>query len=159
PRGILDRTQTEVSQSSGGKQVPFVLSLPVDEFYFVKPPPPPGPRIVEVDPKLKPGDKRENPKDGRQLLYSWIPNGRFKMGCGPADKECLKDESPQHDVKITNPFWMTSTEVTFLAYQKFAESTNHAPPLKTKVNENGRRTDVPVTNISWSDAKDYCTWA
>jgi formylglycine-generating enzyme required for sulfatase activity len=154
PQRVLENAQDEVTKASDHKQSPVLASMAVEPFYFVDPLPD---RVVEVEKKVQAGDKKQNPKD--ELLYSWIPPGKFKMGCIPGDKDCLKDEFPQHEVQITKGFWMTSTEVTFLSYQKFAERTSHEPPQKTKVNDNGRRTDVPVTNITWTDAADYCKWA
>jgi formylglycine-generating enzyme required for sulfatase activity len=154
PQRVLASTQAEVSKVTDYKQSPFFVPAPVEPFYFVDPLPE---KVIEVPKPVETGDRRENPKDG--LNYVWIPAGSFKMGCVSGDKACQKEELPQHDVKITHGFWMTSTEVTFLAYQKFAERTGHSPPQKTKVNDNGRRTDVPVTDIGWSDAADYCKWA
>ena len=47
------------------------------------------------------------------------------MGCVPNDTECEADEKPQHPVKITKGFWMSSTAVTVTAYKRFVEATSH----------------------------------
>jgi serine/threonine-protein kinase len=107
--------------------------------------------------EIKPGQSRENSKD--MLLYAWIPAGSFKMGCVPGDRTCLPDEKPQHDVKLSHSFWITRTEVTSGAYQRFTEATGHRPPQKTKTNPRKLFSDLPVTDVSWDDARDYCTWA
>ena len=41
-----------------------------------------------------------------------LPNGTFEMGCTTSQSGCNSDESPAHDVTLTNDFWMSSTEVT-----------------------------------------------
>ncbi len=56
----------------------------------------------KTDPVRTPGSSKINPKDG--LTYVWIPPGRFMMGCSTDDKECQSDESPPHEVEITNGF-------------------------------------------------------
>jgi iron(II)-dependent oxidoreductase len=81
------------------------------------------------------------------------------MGCVPGDKDCKPEEKPQHEVKISKGFWMTGTEVTSLAYEKFAAKTGHALPQKTKTNPKLMGTDFPVNGVSWQDGVDYCTAA
>ena len=41
-----------------------------------------------------------------------VPGGTFMMGCSPEDTECQADESPAHQVTLTNAFYMGKTEVT-----------------------------------------------
>lgn len=165
PGGVLERTQAEVALLSGRKQLPFFLPTPVDPFYFTDPlpvkvitAPPPETKIVVVEkkPDLKPGDPRENRKE--RLTYVWIPAGSFKMGCVPDDKQCDKDESAQHEVKIEKDFWMTRTEVTAGAYDKFVSATGHRKPGSTQTRTD-QGTELPVTKISWEDADAYCKWA
>ena len=43
--------------------------------------------------------------------YVRIPPGTFKMGCVPRDSKCKADEKPQHEVTLTNGFWMGRNEV------------------------------------------------
>src|SRR5262249_5816807 len=93
-----------------------------------------------------------------QLIYNWIPAGSFKMGCVPGDKDCGKEESPRHDVKISQGFWITSTEVTAQAYALFANQTKHPDAKPSQLSHKGLATDVPVINVTWDDASDYCKW-
>ena len=160
PDRMLLGTQAEVNRETRGTQVPFVMQAPVESFFFTEPappPPPPAPTVVTVVPELKPGQNRENSKD--RLLYAWIPPGVFKMGCVPNDSSCLPDEKPQHEVKVTKGFWITRTEVTTEAYQRFTGQTGHRNPKKTQTNPKLMGTDLPVTGVSWDDAKAYCEWA
>ena len=85
-----------------------------------------------------------NPKD--DLTYVWIPPGSFTMGCSPGDTECRPDESPAHLVELPAGFWMGQTEVTNAAYHRIVSSATF-PAADAK---------LPVTNISWREAKAYC---
>ena len=52
---------------------------------------------------------RDNSSNIEMLL---VPGGTFTMGCSPGDAECGSDESPAHQVTLTNAFYMGKTEVT-----------------------------------------------
>src|SRR3989304_173996 len=77
---------------------------------------------------------------GMKLIL--IPAGEFMMGNGhapdeeveamkpygiPADlvKKFIKDEYPQHRVRITKPFYLGSYEVTVGQFRKFVEDTGY----------------------------------
>ncbi len=122
----------------------------------------PGPGQGEAEKVLPPGAVRENPKDG--LKYVWIPPGTFMMGCSPGDSECQDDEKPAHRVTITKGFWLGQTEVTVGAYKRFARGTGRAMPEEPKFQNNALNPSwgneqMPVVNVSWSDAVAYCRWA
>ena len=168
PASVLMGAQAEVDRASGGTQVPFFTAAPVGDFYFTNPLPPPPPArptpelvLPPLTPppsdELRPGRNRENRKD--LLTYAWIPPGTFKMGCPPSDAQCMPDEKPQHEVKITKGFWITRTEVTAGAYTRFTSDTGHREPGKTLTNPKGAGTDLPVTKVTWDDATAYCEWA
>jgi formylglycine-generating enzyme required for sulfatase activity len=92
----------------------------------------------------KPGETRQNPKDG--LTYVWVPPGKFMMGCSPGDDECEPDEKPAHEVEITRGFWMGQTEVTQAAWKKVMGSD----PSMFKSDQ------LPVEKVSWGEAVSYC---
>jgi formylglycine-generating enzyme required for sulfatase activity len=69
------------------------------------------------------------------------------MGCSPGDNDCEADEKPPHEVAITHGFWLGQTEVTEGAYSRFR---------KFAAAGSG---NLPVTQVSWQDAQDYCRWA
>ena len=52
---------------------------------------------------------RDNATNIEMLL---VPGGTFIMGCSPSDTMCWPDESPAHQVTLTNAFYMGKTEVT-----------------------------------------------
>ena len=109
-------------------------------------------KLEDAPPSL--GQVRENPKDG--LKYVWIPPGTFVMGCSPGDSDCIGDEKPPHQVTITKGFWIGQTKVTVGAYKRFAVASGRQMPQVRKF----QTTDnMPVVNVTWDEARAYCTWA
>jgi formylglycine-generating enzyme required for sulfatase activity len=116
---------------------------------------------------LAAGAVRENPRDG--LKYVWIPPGSFMMGCSPGDTECKDDEKPSHQVTISKGFWIGQTEVTVGAYKRFTAATGRQMPVEqisrygwvNRVRAWFAHADdaMPIVNVTWDDARDYCTWA
>ncbi len=80
------------------------------------------------------------------LKYVWVPPGSFRMGCSEGDVECIADEKPAHQVKISRGFWMGETEVTQGAYQR----------VVGKNPSNFEGSDLPVEQVNWDQAKSYC---
>jgi len=112
--------------------------------------------------ETRPGTVRVNPIDG--LNYVWVPPGRFQMGCSPGDSECEDDEKPAHPVRISRGFWMGQTEVTVGAYKRFTQATGRSMPdapvfLGIALNPGWANDRLPMVNVSWDDAKAYCSWA
>ena len=107
-------------------------------------------------PVLTAGTVQENPKDG--LKYVWIPPGTFMMGCSPGDKECRDDEKPAHQVTITKGFWIGQTEVTVGAYRRFTGVAGRQMPYAPYYDENWADANMPMTDVMWNEAHDYCGW-
>ncbi len=87
------------------------------------------------------------------LGIRWIvvAGGNFRMG---NDNGLSPDESPEHDVHVDS-YFISATEITFAQYDRFCEATNR---LKAKDNRWGRDS-MPVVNVNWNDAYEYCRWA
>ncbi len=100
---------------------------------------------------------RVNPKDG--LKYVWIPPGTFMMGCSPGDSEGKDEENPAHQVTITKGFWLGQTEVTVGAYKRFAAATGRQMPDAPAFNKGWSSDQMPIVNVTWDHAREYCTWA
>ncbi len=82
-----------------------------------------------------------------------IPGGRFLMGSPQSEVVRDDNEVPQHNVQIQS-FALGKTEVTFDAYDRFAQVTRRKVP-----NDNGwGRGKRPVINVSWWDALAYAEW-
>jgi len=100
---------------------------------------------------------RDNPKDG--LKYVWIPPGTFMMGCSPGDTQYWGDEKPSHRITFSKGFWIGQTRVTVGAYKRFAAATGRQMPYAPSFNSGWASESMPIVNVTWSDARDYCAWA
>ena len=75
----------------------------------------------------------------------WVPAGTFLMG-SPEDEEGRLDrEGPQHEVTISNGFWMFDAPVT----QELWKAVMGENPSDFK------GTDRPVENVSWDDCQTF----
>ena len=81
---------------------------------------------------------RDNSSNIEMLL---VPGGTFMMGCSPGDAECGGDESPAHQVTLTNAFYMGKTEVTQAQWQ--AKMGSNPSSFAGQPNN-------PVENVSWN---------
>jgi formylglycine-generating enzyme required for sulfatase activity len=101
-----------------------------------------------------------------------IPPGKFTMGSPAGGEDRFDNEGPQHEVEITQKFWLGVTEVTqrqFKAVMGFnpsyfstdgeekpGEEYKHARPAGGKDKVSGKSTDdYPVENVSWDEAVEY----
>lgn len=105
---------------------------------------------------------RKNAKDG--LDYVWIAPGTFPMGCSETETACNENEKPPRTVRISKGFWIGRTEVPVGAYKKFSKATGHAMPPEPdfrgrNLNPGWASDDLPVVQVKWADAKQYCEWA
>jgi formylglycine-generating enzyme required for sulfatase activity len=110
-----------------------------------------------------------------------IPAGRFMMGSRVDDRDADADEKPQHEVRITRPFYLGVTEVTRGQFRRFVDDTGHRSeaekdgqggwgwneekkkfepdPKYTWLNPGFEQSDEhPVVNVSWNDAVAFCEW-
>jgi serine/threonine protein kinase len=127
-----------------------------------------------------------------------IPPGEFEMGETPDQiakglKEAreqkypkimidlLSASQPQHLVKITRPFYMSSCEVTIGQFERFVSETGYRteaekdglgglvwnPGNRRWTNTKGltwrepgfhQESTCPVVMVSWFDASNYCRW-
>ena len=70
-----------------------------------------------------------------------VPGGTFMMGCSPGDAECFGDESPAHQVTLTNAFYMGKTEVT---------QAQWLAKMGSNPSRFGEQPNNPVENVSWN---------
>ncbi|MCC7446548.1 MAG: SUMF1/EgtB/PvdO family nonheme iron enzyme [Anaerolineae bacterium] len=60
--------------------------------------------------------------DRRGVSQVWVPAGCFLMGSDPGqDASAQADEMPQHQVCVTQGYWLDQYEVTNAAYQQFID--------------------------------------
>jgi formylglycine-generating enzyme required for sulfatase activity/serine/threonine protein kinase len=85
---------------------------------------------------------------GMQLVL--IPKSKFKMG-SPGGEENRGEDEEQHEVEITQPFYMGVYEVTQEQYEKVMGNN----PSRFNKARGGGPTH-PVENVSWEDAMEFC---
>jgi formylglycine-generating enzyme required for sulfatase activity len=78
-----------------------------------------------------------------------VPPGTFLMGANPGDNEGWPNESPAHQVTITQPFYLGKTEVTQAQWQ--AKMGNN-PSFYRDYTESAVR---PVDTVSWNDVAGF----
>jgi formylglycine-generating enzyme required for sulfatase activity len=108
------------------------------------------------------------------MLFVWVPEGYFQMGCGDWDEEGLSDEKPVHEVFLDG-FWIGKFAVTVAQYMKFVKSTDsHFPQWIEKDGEYNIATGTndfykklgrtligetyPIVGVSWYDAVAFAEW-
>jgi serine/threonine protein kinase len=106
------------------------------------------------EPSITPGAPKTLPRElensiGMKLVA--IPAGKFLMGSPPDEVNRDADEE-QHEVEITQPFYMGVYEVTQEEYEKVMES--NPSYFKDVRGEDTRR--FPVESVSWQDAEEFC---
>ena len=80
------------------------------------------------------------------MEFAWIPAGRFAMG-SPEGEEYRNSDERQHEVRISEGFWMGKYEVT----QGEWEAVMRANPSYLK--SCGAR--CPVEQVSWFDTEEF----
>jgi formylglycine-generating enzyme required for sulfatase activity len=103
------------------------------------------------------------------FILRWIPPGRFLMGSPESEIGRYADEGPQHEVTISQGFWLGETPVTQEQWAAVIEAGKEQPELwNAVVRQNdldpkpSRFADVddsashPVEKVSWSDGDAFC---
>jgi formylglycine-generating enzyme required for sulfatase activity len=80
-----------------------------------------------------------------------IPPGTFRMGSQPGEVERGIDEGPQHEVTLTQPFYMGIYPVTQRQYELIMGSN---PSYFSGAKGGGP--DYPVESVSWDEAREFC---
>jgi formylglycine-generating enzyme required for sulfatase activity/beta-lactamase regulating signal transducer with metallopeptidase domain len=83
------------------------------------------------------------------MKLALIPAGDFIMGSPPVEKYHMPDESPQHHVKISHPFYMGVYDVT---QEQYRLVMGRRPSGFEKWQEG----NYPVGTVSWEEASEFC---
>ncbi len=75
----------------------------------------------------------------------WINPGKFRMG-SPKNEKGRSENELQHEVTLTQGYWMGKYEVTQAQYEAV---TGKNPSLS-------KGADLPVQRVDWYDAKAFC---
>ncbi len=87
---------------------------------------------------------------GMKLIL--IPPGEFMMGSPDSEEKRGSHEGPQHQVRITKPFYLGVYQVTQEEYERVM-GTNPSY-FKTASGQDTSR--FPVEQVSWDDALKFC---
>ncbi len=97
--------------------------------------------------------RRQLQLDGETALeLVLIPAGEFVMGAPEDGQDYAADQKPAHRVRISSPFYMTSTEVT---QRQFEAVTGRRAELPDGAAEPGGQ-GMPAC-VSWEDASMFCS--
>lgn len=137
-----------------------------------------GGRTIQIDPDMAP--EASYIGEGRNLApltvtYDWedellpgdnnghemvlIPAGEYRLGW--EKPQAFEEEQPAHDVYVDG-FKIARTETTREQFATFLKDTRYTP--KTYPLQQGQEFvvtgsgDLPMTGISFEDARAYCTW-
>ena len=102
-----------------------------------------------ADPLPAATDLPENYTNAIGMQFKLIPAGEFMMGSPEDDPDMNRDnrdETPQHHVRITRPFYLGVYEVTQEQYERVMQEnpSRFKEPLR------------PVEQVSWKDATTFC---
>ena len=88
-----------------------------------------------------------------------IPPGSFTMGSPESEQGHRANESPQHPVRITKPFWLGAYEITQAEYESVMGKNPSAFSPKGSFAKYVAGLDakrLPVDEVSWYDAVEFC---
>ena len=94
---------------------------------------------------LKAGDRMVKTIDGIEYAFRWCPPGMFMMG-SPEDEPGRSNNEKQHEVTLTEGFWILETQVTQKMWIGVMGSnpSDFKSPLR------------PVEHVSWDDCQEFC---
>jgi formylglycine-generating enzyme required for sulfatase activity len=93
---------------------------------------------------------------GVELTMVLIPPGKFMMGSAAEEEGHRDNESPQHLVTIAQPFFMGQHPITQQQWQAVAKMPEIDRELKLNPSHFKGNDDLPVENVSWRDAQEFC---
>lgn len=112
-----------------------------------------GPLLAQPSaPVVKPGSAFQECVNECPVMIV-VPAGKFMMGSPDEEADWEAAGRPQHEVLIAKPFAVSKFEVTYAEWDVCA-----AAAACPHVEDSWGRGQMPVTNVSWSDAKRYLGW-
>jgi formylglycine-generating enzyme required for sulfatase activity len=104
----------------------------------------------------RPGESRSGhlPKmvrNGVGMLFTLVSPGTFKMGSPDGEPGRRDHESPQHDARITRPFYLSVDPVTQGQYERVT-GKNASMFCRGK----GGGPEHPVEMVTWADTEKFC---
>jgi formylglycine-generating enzyme required for sulfatase activity len=150
----------------------------------VKPPPPEKPKDTEKPRATERPKSTGKPKDTGKpnkppavaqvkeklvnslgMVLVGIHEGKFRMGSPRGEAGRNADEGPQHEVRITQPFYMGKYPVTKGEFAAFAQAASYQTEAEQKGDKATWRNpgfeqgdNDPVVLVTWNDAVEFCKW-
>jgi len=95
---------------------------------------------------------RSGPYD---MDFAFIPSGTFRMG-SPEDEEGRRDNETLHWVKLTEDYWMQTTEVTMSQWHKIMGEYPSNTGEECRWSDDMIKEDTyPVVCVSWIDVIEF----
>ena len=98
---------------------------------------------------------KECAKDTHCPVMIVVPPGLFMMGSTTTEEDHDADESPQHEVMISEPFAVSRFDVTFDEWDTCIAYGDCDPRIADSFWGRGQQ---PVINLNWNDAQRYVAW-
>jgi formylglycine-generating enzyme required for sulfatase activity/serine/threonine protein kinase len=124
-------------------------------------PPPPPKEVVVKAPRPKKIDVTKEPKslaNSIGMKLALVPKGEFTMG-SPKDQTDRGEDEVEHDVEISEPFYMGIHEVTQVQFDKVMGKN---PSAFSRLGEGKKdvagedTSDFPVESVTWQEAAEFC---
>ena len=91
--------------------------------------------------------------NGTNIEMLLVPKGTFMMGCSASTQQgCSGDESPAHQVTLTNCFYISKTEVT---QAQWTAEMGSNPSFFVAGNGYPGSFDRPVEQVSWAKIQNF----
>ncbi|MBQ9874414.1 MAG: SUMF1/EgtB/PvdO family nonheme iron enzyme [Thermoguttaceae bacterium] len=104
----------------------------------------PGREVKDLDGGKNAGDRATLKIDGVEYVFRYCPAGEFQMG-SPDDEVARKDDELQHNVELTQGFWLMEKEVT---QEQWTDVMGKNPSRAESIR-------LPVESVSWKDCENY----
>jgi formylglycine-generating enzyme required for sulfatase activity len=85
----------------------------------------------------------------------YIPGGRFLMGSSETEEGHEENQGPQHAVTVP-PFFMGKYPITQGQWRAVAKMDVVNKKLKDNPSKSKGNDDLPVEQVSWHDAVEFC---
>jgi formylglycine-generating enzyme required for sulfatase activity len=102
------------------------------------------------------------------FILRWIPPGRFLMGSPPDEAGRWDAEGPQHEVRISQGFWLGEAPVTQAQWKVVTQGGQAKRSVLERLFGQGRNAqlnmepsrflgpELPIEGVDWHDSRRFC---
>ncbi len=117
-------------------------------------------KISRFEPGQFVGERQVITVNDVEFAFRWCPAGTFMMG-SPESENGHNDNEIQHQVTLTNGFWMMETEITQKQWKTVMGNnsikfSDYYFPNFYDNRDDYSRDDFPIENVSWDDCQKFC---